>query len=539
MNATQPGLRQSAIVSTAIVAAGYLASRVLGLVRDIIILNTFGTGPLMDAYRAAFTVPDLIYLGVAGGALGTAFIPIFAEFLGADDQTAAWQLATAVAKLAFAGLALTSAAIALFAEPLVRLVFGGFTPQYQAVTVDLMRLMLLQPILLGIGGLAKATLESFDLFLLPAIGSNLYNIGIIAGALLLAPRLGIVGLVYGVLCGALLFVLVQLPGLRRVGARFASADVAVWRVPGVGRVLRLLGPRIFGQSIWQINITAIAAFAASAGTGAVAASAAALQLMLLPHGLIALSLGTVLFPHLSRLFAAGEVGRLRSIFADAVGQIVFLTLPAALLLGLLATPVLRLLFQRGAFDAHSVALTSMALATYAVGLAAFAAAEIVVRTSYAMQDTRTPVLVGVAAVLINILLAALLVRPLGIAGLGLAFSIANIAECGILLLLLRRRLGGLAPNFARSLAGMAIAGGFMAGAIVSFEAISAPWLPFVRAGDTYRWPTDAIPLALWLLLVAAVSFGIYLAVAAALGLPNVRLLLGRLRAVMGRIGTRA
>src|SRR6266545_1319203 len=404
--ASPRGARFGPFFNTLIVAGGYLLSRVLGLGRDVIISAQFGTLPEYGAYRATFSILDLIYIVIAGGALGSAFIPVFAGFLSEQREDDAWRLASGLLNLAFVALVLACLLIGLLADPLVALTIGrGFTPDQRALTALLLRLMLVQPVLLGLGGLAKATLESFDRFALPAIGSNLYNIGIIGGALL-APWLGIYGLVWGVVVGAALFLLVQLPGLRAVGMRYIwnverrtqNAEQAARRsmfyalrsalyAPGLGRVGRLLGPRLFGQAAWQVNQIALVSFASILGAGTVAANGYALTLMLLPHGLIALSLGTVIFPQLARLHAAGDRATFRDTTVGALRSVLFLALPASAILGILAQPIVRALFERGKFTAASTALTSEALVFYLLGLWAFAAAEIVVRSFYAMQDT--------------------------------------------------------------------------------------------------------------------------------------------------------
>jgi putative peptidoglycan lipid II flippase len=561
-------MRGRALFNTLIVAAWYLLSRVLGLAREVVISNQFGTDPALDAYRAAFTIPDLIYLVVAGGALGSAFIPVFSENLARDDRDGAWRLASGVLNLALLALLASCALVALLAEPLVALTVGrGFDAQQRALTAGLVRLLLVQPALLGLGGLAKATLESFERFTLPAVGANLYNLGIIAGALLLAPHVGIYGLAWGVIAGAALFLLVQLPGLRAVGARYLLSTKStkgtkvgtearynvtpsrqtpllralralrgsVLLAPGVGRVLRLLGPRLIGQSAWQLNFIAVASFASTLGAGAVAANTYAFQLMVLPHGLIALSLATVLFPQLARHYAAGDMVALREGAARGVRSVLFLTLPASALLAGLPLPLLRLLFQRGAFDAESAALTAAALSAYALGLWAFAAAEIPVRAFYAMQDTRTPVAVALAAVALNVGLAwGLLQLGLGVRGLGLAFSAANIFEVAVLLALLARRAGGLGAGFARATGGMALAAGAFAATLAALLAASQGALPLLRPGDAYRWPQDFPPLALWLAAAAGLAALVYLGATALLGLEEPRALLGRLRGALRR-----
>jgi putative peptidoglycan lipid II flippase len=481
--AVRPG--RGAFANTLIVAGGYLLSRVLGLARDVLILNQFGTGREIDAYRASFGILDLIYLVIAGGALGSAFIPVFSSLLTNKQEPDAWRLANGLLNLALVGLLAACALIALLADPLVALTIGsGFDPEKRALTAHILRLLLIQPALLGLGGLAKATLESFDRFTLPAVGANLYNFGIIGGALL-APWLGITGLVWGVIAGAALVLLVQLPGLRAVGWRYAP--VLQRDTPGLRQVARLLGPRLLGQSAWQIGLVALASFATQLGEGAVTANAAALQLMMLPHGLLALSLGTVIFPQLARLHAAGDTPALRETALGAMRQVLFMALLASALLGWLSLPIVRALFERGRFSAAASALTSQALSYYALGLAAFAAAEILVRTFYAMQDTRTPVIVGIGAVAVNIALGwALLHAGAGLGGLALAFSIANTLEAGLLLALLRRRLGRLGRAFWRAAGAMLLATLASSAALLGLRLASAAYLPSISAGGAYR-----------------------------------------------------
>jgi putative peptidoglycan lipid II flippase len=522
------------LANTLIVAGGYLLSRVLGLARDVIILGQFGTGREIDAYRASFGILDLIYLVVAGGALGSAFIPIFSGYLAKKQEQEAWRLANALLNLALIALLAACALIALLADPLVALTIGsGFDPEKRALTAHILRLLLVQPALLGIGGLAKATLESFDRFALPAIGANLYNLGIIGGALL-APWLGISSLVWGVIAGAALFLLVQLPGLRAVGWRYALALRP--DTPGVRQVARLLGPRLFGQSAWQIGLVAIASFASQLGEGAVTANAAALQLMMLPHGLIALSLGTVIFPRLARLHAAGEAVALRETALAAVRQVLFLALPASAIVGWLGAPIVRVLFERGRFTAESTALTSQALSYYALGLAAFAAAEILVRTFYAMQDTRTPVIVGVVAVGVNITLGwALLHLGAGLRGLALAFSTANTLEAGLLLVLLRRRLGRIGGAFWRATSVMLLATLACGTMLLGLRLASAAYVPSITPAGAYRWPADFLPLVVWLAITAGLGAAVYFGITALLRLGEVRTAWVRLRGLAARV----
>lgn len=517
-------------LNTLIVALAYLFSRALGLIRDIIISAQFGTNPELDAYRAAFVVIDLIYLVISGGALGSVFISVFGGMLGEGRSEDAWRLASGVFNLACVALVLACVLVVAFAEPLVAFsVASGFDAEQRRLTAQLVQLMVVQPLLLGIGGLAKAALESFDKFTLPALGANLYNLGIICGALL-GVWLGIYGLVVGVVLGALLFLLVQLPGLRAVGARYIPGSGV--HTPGVMQVGWLLLPRLFGQSAWQINLIAMASFASLLGSGAVAANAYALQLMLLPHGLIALSLGTVLYPVLARLSGQGDLDGVRVQVLAALRRVVFLVLPAAVLLGVLPVPILEALFQRGAFDVRSAELTAAALAAYAPGLLGFAAAEILVRSFYALQDTRTPVLIGIAAVAINLLCgAAAVASGLGLSGLGWAFSIANTYEALALLVLLVIRLGGAPAAFWSALVRMALCAAACALLLVLGLAARTAWLPALQP---YNWPTDFLPLLLWLGIVALLAGCAYIGVALVLRLPEAQDIIVRTQRIAAR-----
>jgi putative peptidoglycan lipid II flippase len=532
--ATPARARLGPFINTIIVAGGYMLSRVLGLGREVIISAQFGTRSELDAYRATFGILDLIYLVIAGGALGSAFIPIFSGFLTAEREEDAWRLASDILNLVLIALLAACLLIALLADPLVAWTIGsGFDEQKRALTVHMLRLLLIQPALLGVAGLAKATLESFDRFTLPVVGANLYNLGIIGGALL-APWLGIDGLIWGVLAGAALFLLVELPGLRAVGARYTPT--ARFSAPGVREVGRLIGPRLFGQAVWQINMVAIASFASLLGSGAVAANGYALQLMLLPHGLIALSLGTVIFPQLARAHAAGDRAEVRRVAFGAARQMLFLALPASMIFGLLGAPIVRALFERGQFTAESTAITSEALTFYAFGLAAFAAAEILVRAFYAMRDTRTPVLVGAAAVVANIALGWALIRlGAGLDGLAIAFSAANTLEAALLLVLLRRRLGGVGAGFWRAVSGMLLAMLCSGAALLGLRAASATRLPFIVAGSPYSWRSDLLPLLLWLAAAGTLGLLIYAGVAALLGVEEMRAAWGRVRTLAARI----
>lgn len=439
-------MRSSLVQSAAIVSGAFVASRVLGMVREVIVAARFGTSGEYGAYLAAFRIPDLLFLVVMAGSFGSAFIPIFAGQLARGQDERAWQLASAVINLATVAILASAVVVFVLAGPIVRYVVApGLTPELQELAANTMRILLLSPVLLGLGIAAKGILEAQDRFLLPALAPLVYNLGIIAGAVLLAPIWGVYGLAIGVVVGALGHAGIQAPGLLRSGMRYTRG--LTLQVEGLAEVGRLLLPRVIGQAAFQINFIVITYFASQVGDDRIAALNYAWQLMMLPHGVLALSVSTVIFPSMARLFEEGRITELRSTFAGAVRPLLFLTLPAAVGLFAFRTAVVQTLFQYGAFSARSTALVADPLAYLALGLIFYAAVEVLTRAFYAMHDSRTPVIAGLVIIGINIGLSWFLVAPLGHAGLALSLALTTAIEALILTVALMRRLGGVDPGF--------------------------------------------------------------------------------------------
>ncbi len=434
-----------------VLVLGFVLSRLLGLLRDAILAAIFGGGTAFEAYVAAARPPETLFFVVAGGALGSAFIPTFTSYLEQGERKEAWHLANAAITLmalimvALAGLA------AIFARPIVASVLAPqFEAQKQALAADLMRIMMLSPIIFSISGLLMGILNAHQRFLLPAIAPALYNVGIIFGALFLSPLMGVYGLAWGVVLGALLHLLVQVPGLATL--RMPYRPVFDIRHAGVREVARLMGPRVLGLAVVQVNFWVNIALASGMVEGSVAALTRAWVVMLLPQGVIAQSVANAVFPTFSIHAARGEQERLRLALGEVLRAVLFLAIPASVGLIVLRLPIVRLLFERGAFTAEDSAATAWALLFYGLGLVAHSLVEIVTRAFYALHDTRTPVLVGSGAMILNVLLSLTLIRWIGdptslthgpFAGLALANTFATTLEGATLLLLIRRRVGGL------------------------------------------------------------------------------------------------
>jgi putative peptidoglycan lipid II flippase len=390
---------------------------------------------------AAFRAPDLLFQLVAGGALASAFIPTFAAYWTRSDPAGAWLLFSRVLNLVTLVLALIAAAAAMFALPLVRTIIApGFEPAQQALAAHLMRWMLLSTVLFGASGLTMGALNVTQQFLLPAAAPVFYNLAIIGGAWFLAPQMGIEGLAVGAVVGALVHLLVQTPGLRRAGLIYKPSFS--WHDTGVREVLRLMGPRVLGLFFVQMHFLINTVLASSLAAGSLAALNYAWLLMLLPQGIFAQSVATATFPTLAAQVAAGQLAAMRHTLGQALRMVLFLTMPAAVVLFGLSNDLVAVLFERASFGAQSTRMVAHALQWYACGLIAHAALEIVVRAFYALHDTLTPVLIGVGAMTLNILLSLWWVRTLGYGGLALANSAATSIEVAMLLWLLWRKMRG-------------------------------------------------------------------------------------------------
>lgn len=420
----------------------FVASRILGLLREVLIGAQFGTSAELDAYIAAFRIPDLLYQLIAGGALGSAFIPTFTRFLAAEDRMGAWRLASNIINIVTLVLAAAATLAAIFAPTLVAtLIAPNFDADTQALTVSLMRAMLIAPVIFGVSGLLMGALNAHQHFLLPAIAPIMYNLAIIAGTVFLTPALGVTGVAIGVVVGAAAHLLIQLPALTRLGARyFPTANV---RDPSVLHVARLLAPRALGLAVVQLNFIININLGSRLGSGAISALNFAWLLMLLPQGIFAQSIATAAFPTLAKQSAHDQVEAMRRTLSGALRAILFLSIPAAVGLIVLRVPIVRLFLERGQFDADSTRAVAFTLQFYALGLVAHSVLEIVARTFYALHDTRTPVIFGVLAMGTNLILSLLLIGPLAQGGLALANSIATIIETLILLWLIGKRLGGI------------------------------------------------------------------------------------------------
>jgi putative peptidoglycan lipid II flippase len=335
--------------------------------------------------------------------------------------------------------------LALLAPLLVATVIApGYDAAKQARIVDLTRIMLLSPLFLGLGGWAQGILNARQHFTLPALAPLVYNGCIILGAVAFTPIWGLEGLAYGVVLGALMHFLIQVPGLARVGMRYHFGRIQP-ADEGVGEVARLFAPRLVGQGAYQANVIAVTLLASFLPAGRLAAFNYAYQLMLLPFGVVALSLATVIFPTLAEQFGRGALDELRATLGRALRVVTFLMVPAAVGLGLLRFQIVAVVLEFGAFSGQSTMLVADALGWFAWGLVSYGLLEILTRGAYAMHDTRLPVLLAIGSLVINIALAAvgLFVFHTDHSGLAIALAVSTSLEAAALYAVLRQRLGGI------------------------------------------------------------------------------------------------
>lgn len=433
-----------------LVMAAFVFSQLAGLARQVLVANAFGTSPAMDAFNAANRVAETLFNLIAGGALGSAFIPTFTALLTQGDEEEAWQLASAVGNWVLLVLSALSALTAVFAPQVVRHILApGFAadPQQVALTVRLMRLMLPSSAIFGLSGLVMGILNSKQVFFIPALTPAMYQIGLIFGVLVLAPRMGIYGLAWGVLIGAAGHLLLQVPALLKQGGRYWP--ILGVRLESVREVMRLMAPRLLGVAVVQLNFWVNIRLASQMPEGSVTGVTFAFMLMLMPQAAIAQSIATAAMPTLAAQYARQALDEVRASLAASLRGVLLLSIPASVGLMILRQPVVALLYQRGEFTARSTELVAWALLWYAAGLVGHSVMEILARAFYALHDTRTPVMVGAAAMSLNVLFSfafAALFRRLGWmphGGLALANSLATALETTGLLLLMRRRLGGL------------------------------------------------------------------------------------------------
>jgi putative peptidoglycan lipid II flippase len=428
---------------TAVVAGATLLSRLLGFLRDLVVAFALGAGPMADAFFVAFRLPNLMRRLFAEGSLTMAFIPVFSRIRAEEGEERANSFARSSLVWLLLVLGVLTVAVLALAEPVVRAVAPGFAehPELLHNTAHLVRICFPYVMLICSVALCMGILNAKDHFLAPALAPCALNVALISAALggFLSGSSVPVWMSWGVLVGGLLQWLMQQPALHRRAFYWRGP----WRFfdPGVWRMARLMGPTVFGAAVYQVNILLGTLLASFLPLGSISYLYYADRLVQFPLGVFGLAVSTAALPSLAKLAAKGREEEFSSTLRTAMGLTLFISLPAAAGLLALSQPIIDLLFGRGAFTAEAVAGASAALVAYAVGLPFVAAVRPLVSSFYALEDTKTPVMVAAGCMVLNVGLGALLMQSMAHVGLALAVSVSGAANALLLGRLLARRTG--------------------------------------------------------------------------------------------------
>jgi putative peptidoglycan lipid II flippase len=439
--ARRAGTTRSLARAGIIVTLAFGISRILGYLRYVVIAAAVPSPGQLDAFFAAFRIPDFLFQLVAAGALSSAMIPVVAGLFATDATARAWRVVSTVTTLVLSALAVLALLVLVFAPVLVPIITPGFDPAQLELTIQLTRVMVLAPLFLAAGAVATSVLNARNRFGAAALAPIVYNLGIILGALLFVPAFGVVGLAAGVVLGSIGHLLVQVPVLRRIGARIRP--LVDLQDADARRTLVLMAPRALGLGAVQVVFLVMTSLASTLTTGAIAAFTFAFAVLQIPIGVIGVPLGVVLLPSLSREAAIGDAEAYRRLLVRALRLLAFVMVPIAAIGFVVSGDVTRLLFDYGSADQALLDTTSVALQAFLLGVTAHALIAVLARAFYARQDTLTPVLAALVAVAIDIAAAVVLVGPLGVVGLAAAIAIGAWVETLILAAILGRRVEGL------------------------------------------------------------------------------------------------
>jgi len=463
-------------LSAGLIGIATMTSRILGLIRDQVLAFFFGAGDAMDAFNVAFRIPNLVRDLFAEGAMSAAFVPTFTSTLTLKGRAEAWRLGSLVIN----GLILVTGVLVIlgiiFTRPLILLFAGDFAavPGKIDLTVGLTRIMLPFLSLVAIAVALMGMLNAFHRFFIPALSPAMFNVATIICAFALVPVLPALGIdpitaiAIGTILGGLGQVAIQWPLLRREGFRYRLLFDP--RDEGLRQVLFLMVPGMLGLAAVQINLLVNTMLATGEGTGPVSWLNYAFRLMYLPIGLLGVSIATASLPRISQYAALDDLPALRATVARSLRLIFMLNVPAMAGLLVLAHPIVAVIFEHGKFKAEDTEATTLALQYYAPGLLGYSAVKIAAPSFYALKESRTPVLVGALTVAVNIVLNVTLVKWIGFKGLALGTGLAALFNSGMLLWILRRRLGGLeGRQIAISLSKITAASLVMAAAAAAAE----------------------------------------------------------------------
>jgi putative peptidoglycan lipid II flippase len=446
--------------ATLLLGATSLLSRLLGLVRDRLFASTFGAGNDLDAYYAAFRIPDLVFNLLILGAISAAFIPVFTELTTKKREREASELTSSLLVTAAVSLSLVVIVMWIFAPQLTTVIAPGFSGAKRELTISLTRIMLFSPILFGLSAIAGGVLNATGRFAAYALAPVLYNIGIIFGVLVLVPMYGVRGVAYGVVIGAFFHMFIQWIGLR--GTEL-NLRVTVKNTKAFRRVFMLMWPRTISLGILQISLLIETIIASTLAVGSVAVINLANNLQAVASSIVGISIATAIFPILATHASRGDKDSLLRDFSLALRQILYVTIPLSLFIILLRAQIVRVILGTGQFSWQDTQLTAAALGLFAFSIFAQSAVQLLLRVYYAIQNTRTPLYISMAVLFVHVAAAIPMAYYFGVVGLAAAFSIESFAFLFLLLWGLQRKLdfigiSGVRTSLARTTAATIAAG---------------------------------------------------------------------------------
>ena len=436
------GKSQTITAAAVIIALAHLASRILGLLRDRILAGEFGAGAELDVYYAAFRVPDLVFNLIVMGALSAGFIPVFTHYMSRlDNNKRAWQLANNVLNVGLVLLIFISLVLIFLAPQIVPLITPGFNAEQMAKTIDLTRLMFLSPLFLGISSLFGGILQSFKRFFVYSLAPILYNVGIIIGAVFFVDIWGLRGLAYGVILGALMHLLIQVPTSYYLGFKYKLfVNLASG---GLKKIGKMMIPRTLGLATAQINLLVITIIASTLEEGSITVFSFANNLQFFAVGFFGISFAIAAFPTLSEFAGKNKSEKFIKTFSSTAREILFFIIPVTVIFLTLRAQIVRAVLGAGRFDWQDTILTLETLGFFSISMFAQSLIPLVSRSFFAFQNTVTPFVIGLVSAFVNIILCYALTPIYGVAGLALAFSLSSIMNLALLWVSLRFKLGNL------------------------------------------------------------------------------------------------
>lgn len=459
------------LVSAAIIlGVASLGSRLVGLVRERVLTTMFGAGDVFDAFVAAFRLPDLIFNLIVVGALSASFIPLFTEKLvngRRKDNRDAFEFSLTVLNMVLLLVTVLSLLYMVFAPAIVPLITPGFEGQKLATTIVLSRIMALQPIMLSISFVFSGVLNSYKRFVAYGMAPILYNVGIILGAIYLYPVIGVSGLGWGVVIGAALHMLVQVPSVLRVGWRWRP--MIQWHSKDINTLRKMILPRMFGLAGQQVNLFLVTIIGSTLAAGSITVFHLANNVQSVPIGIFGLAFAQAAFPTLAEQVARKQTAQFRHTLTKSFRYIMFFVVPVSVFFYLLRAQIVRVLFGDGAFDWTDTVMTLETLGLLLVSLFAQATIPLLVRAFYVRQNTLIPVTVSLASIVVNVALAIYLAPIMGVQGLALAFSSAAIVQLMLLIGILHWQLRGFDDRDVLTGLLRIIAASLAAGVVVQYS----------------------------------------------------------------------